>query len=317
MLSPQHTAILRSVSRSFFLSLRFLPAPVRGPISLGYLLARASDTIADTAERPSAERMDLLDVFRKAASGEAAPDFFEDIRKFAASVNHAGERSLLERLDECLALLASSPPGEAVLIREVLGHILRGQRLDVERFLHPAALPDAPALEEYTFLVAGCVGEFWTKVCALRLPSCYRLPEEEMIRHGIRYGQALQLINILRDQPKDMATGRCYLPEIELRAAGLESLAWPSENWPAWHAVRHRWTSIAREHLHAARLYIRALDSLRLRFATLMPLLIGEATLDLLDAQLKDQPPSAVKISRREVRLKVGRALWLALRGQA
>src|SRR5437667_11202004 len=40
--------ILRSVSRSFYLSIRFLPAQLRQPIALAYLLARATDTIADT-----------------------------------------------------------------------------------------------------------------------------------------------------------------------------------------------------------------------------------------------------------------------------
>ncbi|HEV3409557.1 MAG TPA: squalene/phytoene synthase family protein, partial [Chthoniobacterales bacterium] len=42
--------ILRSVSRSFYLSIRLLPRRLRDPIALAYLLARATDTIADTAE---------------------------------------------------------------------------------------------------------------------------------------------------------------------------------------------------------------------------------------------------------------------------
>ena len=42
------TALLRRVSRSFYLSLAVLPPAVRPTIGLAYLLARASDTIADT-----------------------------------------------------------------------------------------------------------------------------------------------------------------------------------------------------------------------------------------------------------------------------
>src|ERR1051325_2955229 len=42
--------ILQSVSRSFYLSIRFLPSALRRPIGLAYLLARATDTIADTTE---------------------------------------------------------------------------------------------------------------------------------------------------------------------------------------------------------------------------------------------------------------------------
>src|SRR5438034_5140168 len=42
------SAILKSVSRSFYLSLAVLPSAVRPAIALAYLLARAADTIADT-----------------------------------------------------------------------------------------------------------------------------------------------------------------------------------------------------------------------------------------------------------------------------
>ena len=37
--------ILRQVSRSFYLSIFLLPKKLRDPVSLGYLLARAADTI--------------------------------------------------------------------------------------------------------------------------------------------------------------------------------------------------------------------------------------------------------------------------------
>src|SRR5256886_16708799 len=52
--------VLRSVSRSFYLSLRILPAGLREPLSLAYLLARATDTIADTPEPPVALRTEAL-----------------------------------------------------------------------------------------------------------------------------------------------------------------------------------------------------------------------------------------------------------------
>jgi phytoene/squalene synthetase len=42
------TALLKQVSRSFYLSVAVLPAAVRPTIGLAYLFARAADTIADT-----------------------------------------------------------------------------------------------------------------------------------------------------------------------------------------------------------------------------------------------------------------------------
>ena len=42
------TGLLPQVSRSFYLTIRVLPADLRRPVGLAYLLARAADTIADT-----------------------------------------------------------------------------------------------------------------------------------------------------------------------------------------------------------------------------------------------------------------------------
>ena len=67
--------VLKGVSRSFYLSLRFLPAPMRGPAGIAYLLARASDTIADSATIPAAERIAFLDLHARQIDGlsEATP----------------------------------------------------------------------------------------------------------------------------------------------------------------------------------------------------------------------------------------------------
>ena len=80
------TDLLRSVSRSFYLSMRVLPAPMREPVSLAYLLARASDTLADTAEVPVPSRKECLDDFREGAmtarvkTGRAAVRADADVR---------------------------------------------------------------------------------------------------------------------------------------------------------------------------------------------------------------------------------------------
>ena len=54
-------ALLKEVSRSFYISVRFLPKRIRLTIALGYLLARASDTIADTNHLPPSERIRVLE----------------------------------------------------------------------------------------------------------------------------------------------------------------------------------------------------------------------------------------------------------------
>src|ERR1051326_7222356 len=62
--------LLRATSRSFYLTLRVLPRPVRPQISLAYLLARTSDTIADTQVLSLEQRLDALRRFRSRVLGE-------------------------------------------------------------------------------------------------------------------------------------------------------------------------------------------------------------------------------------------------------
>ncbi len=320
--SALNSGLLAAVSRSFYLSLRVLPAAVRAPLSLGYLLARAADTVADVPARPAPERLALLSALDAVIQGGECHAVCADARTFAGDVTHEGEKVLLERLGECFAALQSCQDEERRLIRTVLARIIRGQSLDLQRFPRGQSQPSTPEsplttpgdLREYTWLVAGCVGEFWTEICLLHLPECTRLPREEMIRLGTEFGQGLQLVNILRDQPRDMEAGRCYLPEEELRGAGLTDFSWPSADWKSWHNVRSRWLQTARGWLNSGRAYAAALTVRRLRFAVLLPLFIGEATLDLLESQPPDRAPEPAKITRRQVKRLMARAAWQCLR---
>src|SRR5712692_5304900 len=61
---PLLTLLLKEVSRSFYLTLRVLPGAIRPQISLAYLLARATDTIADTEIVPIAQRLAALQFLR-------------------------------------------------------------------------------------------------------------------------------------------------------------------------------------------------------------------------------------------------------------
>src|SRR5437773_12321533 len=88
--------------------------------------------------------------------------------------------------------------------------------LDLHRFDDPAqvrALQSAADLDEYTYLVAGCVGEFWMRLCFRHLRDFTSLIPDEMLTLGQRYGMGLQLITVLRDVDSDVWRGECYVPE--------------------------------------------------------------------------------------------------------
>jgi len=68
---PLLTDLLKQVSRSFYLTLRVLPGAIRPQIGLAYLLARASDTIADTEFVPVSMRLKALDALRERFQGKS------------------------------------------------------------------------------------------------------------------------------------------------------------------------------------------------------------------------------------------------------
>src|SRR2546429_2935043 len=125
--------ILRAVSRSFYLSLRTLPRALRDPLSLAYLLARATDTIADTPGVPANVRTEALRNLVDAIQGAA--DRAMTVRDlFAPLQRDAAERALIEALPAALAWLEALEERDRSEVRAVLQKINRGQTLDLERF---------------------------------------------------------------------------------------------------------------------------------------------------------------------------------------
>ena len=221
------TGVLRRVSRAFYLTLRVLPRALRTPIGLAYLLARAADTIADARAATPTRRLVALRRFR---SMLARPAGAEDARalsalaaRFAAS---DAERTLADSLLVQLSLLESLPREDAARVRSVVTTLTRGMEVDLTSF--PGEAAGAPGafrtfddLDRYTYLVAGCVGEFWTEASVAKTPALSGWDVRRMSDLGIGFGKALQLTNVLRDVPADLRAGRCYLPADWLAAEGL------------------------------------------------------------------------------------------------
>ena len=300
--------ILRSVSRSFYLSIRFLPAQLRDPIGVAYLLARTTDTVADTAQISASVRMETLTLLSNGIQGTASPDVVAElIASFVPLQKNATERQLLESLPNCIACLERMEHADRDDIRLVLEKITRGQVLDLQRFDNPQeirALNTAADLDEYTYLVAGCVGEFWTRLCFRHVRHFSSRSEDEMLALGQRYGMALQLINVLRDAGSDLRAGRCYFPEHELSAAHLTPshiLSQPERFQP----IYRTWLEKAKAGLISGMEYSHAIKNRRVRAATVLPALIGARTLALLNASGPAVLQRTVKIPRAEVRAMI------------
>src|SRR5882672_1160796 len=95
--------LLKATSRSFYLTLRVLPARVRLQIGLAYLLARTTDTIADTEIVPPAQRLNALQKLRERILGQTpAPLNFGEL---AQNQSSPAEKILLEKVEAGLTAL--------------------------------------------------------------------------------------------------------------------------------------------------------------------------------------------------------------------
>jgi farnesyl-diphosphate farnesyltransferase len=306
--------LLKATSRSFYLTLRVLPGAIRPQISLAYLLARTADTIADTELVPIEQRLDALKRLRERIQGTSTAPL--NLGGLAQHQGSSAEATLLEKTEDSLTLLQTLSPADQPLVRTVLNIITGGQELDLRRFAGASAekivaLETAVQLDDYTYRVAGCVGEFWTKMCRAHLFPNLRLDDKQLLADGVRFGKGLQLVNILRDLPADLKKGRCYLPLDKLEPAGLlpEVLLSPI-NEVKFRPLFHAYLDRAESHLAAGWTYTNALPwgCARVRLGCALPILIGMETIRKLRAASVLDLQRRIKVSRSEVRW-----IWLRL----
>ena len=128
--------LLKAVSRSFYLSMVWLPPAMRRGIALGYMLARATDSVADTSSAAPGIRVQVLEQMGMAVagalSGEELSSLLRALRgEMADAQSKESEALLLRRFDECLKQLELVSEAERILIRKVLSTIVEGQLWDL------------------------------------------------------------------------------------------------------------------------------------------------------------------------------------------
>jgi farnesyl-diphosphate farnesyltransferase len=334
------TTVLRDVSRSFYLTMRVLPGSIRRQIGLAYLLARTTDTIADTEIVPVERRLAALrDLRGRILGANSQPLDFSEFTKqgphsrasFLAQCENAlrdieydkltdparvdgdgsdAERTLLQRIEEILGVLTTFSTEDQQRMRDVLKTITSGQELDLQRF--GRATPDSivglqemEELDDYTYRVAGCVGEFWTRMCRAHVFPQAPLDDKQLLSDGVRFGKGLQLVNVLRDLPADLRHGRCYLPLRQLEKLGLTPAdLLHSKNEKRLRPLYNDLLCMTEDHLRAGWDYTKMLprSCVRIRLACAWPILIGVRTVAKLRTHNVLDSTKRIKISRAEVK---------------
>jgi farnesyl-diphosphate farnesyltransferase len=214
--------LLPRVSRTFALSIEALPPELRGVVRTAYLLCRILDTIEDDPEISDRRRLELFAVFRAFLTGQGGAGEALSGAPEWRRTDH-GDHELCRGAGHIGARFAALPPEARAIVRGAVMEMSRGmeeyaRRAALEGGLRMRTLAD---LERYCYFVAGTVGMLLTGLFLRHVRPDDPAVASACGARAVAFGRGLQLINILRDVRSDLERGVCFLPEEELRRAGV------------------------------------------------------------------------------------------------
>jgi farnesyl-diphosphate farnesyltransferase len=273
--------LLVRTSRTFALAIPLLPQPTQTTLAVAYLFFRIADTVEDAGHWSRDERVAALGELVRIVRDGSASKAKAAVREWLADgvTDDDGGRDLLGAFPALLDDLAQDPARDRI-VREHAARTADG----MARTLRAAddaghvRLASLPALRAYCYVVAGIVGELVTALFVQDVPKLAAM-KPTLERHQRAFGEALQLVNILKDEQTDAKDGRVYLPA---------------------EVPRHEVISLARADLVEARAYVRALGEggAPPGFAafTLLPVELAERTLAAVEER-----GAGAKVPREEV----------------
>ena len=293
---PSLEDLLEKTSRTFALSIPVLPEPTRREVMIAYLLFRIADTFEDASHWEPSRRIDALGEFRALLRDYSRPDVERLSAAWVAAgiTSHAGYRELMSDVPFVLEAFFALPADAVGPIRAHVERSAEGMAEYVGRTKGGnLVLEDVADLKNYCYYVAGIVGEMLTELFLLERPELRGIAAF-LRERAASFGEALQLVNILKDSAGDAVEGRIYLPPAVSRSEVF---------------------ALARRDLDTAAAYIAALQSSGaprgLVEFTALPVLLARASLDRIE---KHGPGS--KVSRPEVFLLTQRLKRALDRGE-
>jgi farnesyl-diphosphate farnesyltransferase len=297
--------ILPEVSRTFAISIRFLPGMLGRAVLTAYLLCRIADTIEDDNSTSPERRGELLDLFLRTLDDAELAELFPSIA--SELKGDAAHLALVARADLVMVLFRSLPPRT----RDRVAHWVREMGIGMAKFVrtYPRGIRIQTVAEykEYCYYVAGTVGCMLTELWREHARAVGQREFDRLWAKCQSFGEALQTVNILKDIAWDAEhENSIYIPASDLAAqgSGHETLLSPAHVEKNHRAVV-RFIELARTDLDEALEYILLIPrrAVAIRAFCVLPLLFAYATLrDLAGSRAMLTPGGQVKISRREVK---------------
>jgi len=260
---------LPRVSRTFAINTRLLAGTFGDAVRTGYLLCRAADALEDSWPGESAGICDRFERFVAALRGDARA--LVSLAHDAQSV--ASDRmdlTLVAELPRLLRVHASLPEAHREALTTGVATLATGMAHYAARAA--ARPPDAAyldteaELDDYCWVVAGCVGVMLTRLFSAEYGAGDPDREARRLEIAPTVGQALQLTNILLDWPSDVRRGQCYLPASWLAEAGITPGELVGRGSAGTVAVARRLEAKARAALARVPDYVELIPARRVRY---------------------------------------------------
>ncbi|HEX4953487.1 MAG TPA: squalene/phytoene synthase family protein [Thermoanaerobaculia bacterium] len=205
--SPLFEELLAGTSRTFAATIPLLAVPLREQVTVAYLLFRLADTLEDAPTAPATERAQAL----KGLAAELSRGTLETLP--APPGLDEPHRQLFANAPALAAAVAAFPETVREAIVSRVAHTALGMAEVVlaADSTGRVELASEAELERYCYLVAGVVGEMLTDLFVAAAPQLAAV-RAELDRDAALFGEALQLVNILKDREGDAREGRRFLP---------------------------------------------------------------------------------------------------------
>lgn len=217
-------AILRSVSRTFALTIPLLPPEVEKVVGNTYLLCRIVDTIEDAADLKPEVKQQLSRLFLNAVLEKSdVQSFVKPCLTELHAYGNQDELDLIINTPTVLRILHTCSIQDRATVARCVSIMSEG----MSRFhgkQNQAGLKDLGEFEDYCYVVAGVVGELLTTIFSNHSKEFLKnIKGHEPL--AIAFGQALQITNILKDSPEDRARGVSWKP-VGISHAALLQIAY-------------------------------------------------------------------------------------------
>ena len=207
--------LLEMVSRTFALSIRYLPGRLQETVALAYLLFRVSDCMEDYAGIEPARKIQLLSEWEQVLLGNGVASVFVD--HLSDMDANDPEVHVALQAPELVAMLNELP----MALREKIVRYVVETTAGMAKWQKKGPMVDDIAeLDEYMYYVAGLVGYLITEIFAWYSSSIGHRKERllPLSRHS---GLGLPTVNIIRGLRKDYERGWVFVPRSILETHGL------------------------------------------------------------------------------------------------